>query len=113
MDSSSLSDTEKAIVGQALRAAADGPLFPDWEFQALFGLERTTVRTIADGWPELRRPSEEVARAVNNALNNLLGYPHGKDVVWSRWISVDRRKIRELLDRLQGCGCNIRGSRPA
>ena len=48
MNLDSLSDMDKAIVGQALRAAADGPFFPDWEFHTLFGLERSEVRAIAD-----------------------------------------------------------------
>jgi hypothetical protein len=43
MDFDSLSELDKAIVGQALRAAANGPFFPDWEFHALFGLERSEV----------------------------------------------------------------------
>src|SRR5271154_1760450 len=77
MDLDSLSDLDKGIVGQALRAAANGPFFPDWEFHTLFGLERDRVREIADAWPKQVAPPEEMTVAVNNSLNNLLGYPHG------------------------------------
>jgi len=97
-----LSDADKAIVGQALRAAADGPFFPDWEFHTLFGLERSEVRAIADAWPEILASPEDVTAAVNNAFNNVLGYPHRKDAVWPQWISIDRRQLNELFSRIRG-----------
>jgi hypothetical protein len=102
MDLDSLSDVDKAILGQALRAAADGPFFPDWEFHTLFGLERRKVRAIADAWPEPTASSDDVETAVNNSLNNLLGYPHQQDAVWSQWVSVDRHQLNKLFNRLRG-----------
>jgi hypothetical protein len=84
MDFDSLSEVDKRIMGEALRAAADGPFFPDWEFHTLFGLERCVVRAIAHAWPEPPAPTEEIELAVNNTLNNLLGYPHDQDAVWSQ-----------------------------
>lgn len=102
MDLVGLSDPDKVLVGQALRAAVDGPFFPDWEFHTLFGLMRSEVRAIADAWPNVDLTSEDVALAVNNSLNNLLGYPHGEDFIWPRWISVDRSKLDELFARLRG-----------
>jgi hypothetical protein len=102
MDFDSLSEVDKSIVGQALRAAADGPFFPDWEFHTLFGLERSEVRAIAHAWPERSAPAEDIALAVNNTLNNLLGYPHGLDAMWSQWISVERQQLEALFSRLRG-----------
>jgi hypothetical protein len=103
MDFDSASEADKKILGQALRAAADGPFFPEWEFHTLFGLQRTDVRAIADAWPHLDSFSHEhVIIAVNNSLNNLLGYPHGEDAVWSQWISIDREQLDELFGRLRG-----------
>ncbi|MFZ3214454.1 MAG: hypothetical protein WA192_00160 [Candidatus Acidiferrales bacterium] len=104
MDFDSLSDMDKTTVGEALRAAADGPFFPDWEFHTLFGLERTDVRAIADAWPRPAASHEDLKLAVTNSLNNLLGYPHGNEAVWSKWISVEPRELRELLNRLRGDG---------
>jgi hypothetical protein len=101
MNFDNLSDVEKAILGQALRAAADGPFFPDWEFHTLFGLERGEVRAIADAWPAPTAHPNEVTAAVNNSLNMLLGYPHHKDAVWFQWISVDREHLNELFNRLR------------
>jgi len=102
MDFNSLSEHDRAIVGQALRAAAHGPFFPDWEFHTLFGLRRDEARTIADAWPEVVASTEDTNQAVNNSLNNLLGYPHRQDAVWREWISVDREQLLELLERLRG-----------
>ena len=102
MDFENLSDVDKVVVGQALHAAADGPFFPDWEFHTLFGLERSDVRAIANAWPERNASSKDIELAVNNALNNLLGYPHQQEVVWSQWMSVDRRQLNGLFNRLRG-----------
>jgi hypothetical protein len=102
MDLRNLSDADKTTIGQALRAAANGPFFPDWEFHTLFGLQRAEVRAIADGWPEPSAPPDNVARAVNNSLNNLLGYPHDEDAVWSQWLSVDRKQLSNIFNRLRG-----------
>ncbi|MGB9067819.1 MAG: hypothetical protein WCC21_04560 [Candidatus Acidiferrales bacterium] len=90
-----LSDADRAVLGQALRAAADGPFFDDEEFHTLFGLTRSEVRGVADAWPNVEFQSEDVQLAVNNSLNNLLGYPHRQDSVWSEWISVNPRQLDE------------------
>ena len=69
-----LSDDDVRILGECLRACVEGPFFPDWEFQTLFGLERSEVAEIAQEWPHSRHVNSFIA--VNNALANLLGYPH-------------------------------------
>lgn len=97
-----LSQSESRIVGEVLRAAADGPFFPEWEFHTLFGLSREQVRRIADEWPLAVLPPGDVTLAVNNSLNMLLGYPHGRDEVWAEWISIDRAALSELFARLRG-----------
>lgn len=97
-----LTEAESRIVGEVLRAAANGPFFPDWEFHTLFGLERQQVREIADRWPLPIIDPEVVTVAVNNSFNNLLGYPHRKDDVWSGWLSVDRPTLNDLFNHLRG-----------
>ena len=101
MDLSHISDSDKAVVGQALRAAVDGPFFPDWEFHTLFGLTRNEVRAVADAWPNVELNSADVSLAVNNALNNLLGYPHRQESVWSQWLSISSSELDELFCRLR------------
>ena len=96
-----LADADKDVVGQALRAAADGPFFPEWEFHALFGLPQSEVRAVADAWPDVELTNADVALAINNSLANLAGYPHGQDSQWSQWISVERTELDRLLRRLR------------
>lgn len=96
-----LSLRESQIVGEALRAAADGPFFPDWEFSTLFGLQRDAVRRIANAWPLPSIAPDEVARAVNNSMNLLLSYPHRKHDLWPEWISVDQTTFNELFNKLR------------
>lgn len=89
---------ELAVVEACLLAAADGPFFPDWEFQTLFGLERQEVRRYAESWPE---GDEDVLLAVAGSLNNLTGYPHQRDDVWTDWIPVSRERVRDLLWKIR------------
>jgi len=104
MELEKLSDADKAVVGQALRAAADGPFFDDCEFHTLFGLTRSEVRAIADVWQNVELQDDDVDLAVNNSFVDLWGYPHGQgqDSVWSEWISVNRLRLGELFDCLRG-----------
>ena len=51
-----LGEMEIDIVKACLRAAADGPFFPDWEFSAIFGFERSEVREVAGSWPVMPDP---------------------------------------------------------
>jgi hypothetical protein len=104
MNFEQLSESDKIAIGQALRAAADGPFFPDWEFQTLFGLQRSEVRAIADAWPQPTASAENVTIAVNNSLNNLLGYPHSMEAEWAKWISVEPEHLNELFNRLRRGG---------
>ena len=34
---------------------------------------------VSNAWPHLDERDERVRVAVNNAMNNLIGYPHGKE----------------------------------
>lgn len=100
MNFEALDEAERGLVGQALHAAVSGPFFLDWEFHTLFGLERGEVLTVANTWPTIS--DRQVAElAVNNALANLWGYPHGCEVVWSEWISATPGELEDLLDKLR------------
>ena len=96
-----LTQIESRIVGEVLRAAADGPFFPDWEFYTLFGLARAQVRQVANAWPTPIIDPEIVAIAVNNSFNMLLGYPHRKEHEWSEWISIDGPTLNQFFNRLR------------
>src|SRR4051812_41259647 len=94
-----LNEREKQTVFECLRAASDGPFFPDWEFPTLFGLERDQVRRIAAAIPDIDDSLEEVALAINNAMVNLFGYPHDHEAVWSQFISVPEEEVNRVLTK--------------
>ena len=97
-----LNERERQTVFECLRAASDGPFFPDCEFPTLFGLEREEVRRVASAAPNIDDSSEEVARAINNAMVNLTGYPHHQEAVWSQFISVPEEEVDRVFDKWRG-----------
>lgn len=72
-----LSESEYKLIKRALRFCAEGPLFPEWEFQTLFGLSRNEVLSLSE-FNSQAVISPELALAISGAINNLLHYPHGK-----------------------------------
>src|SRR5213594_874541 len=93
----SLTEREKQIVFECLRAASEGPFFPDWEFGTLFGLQRDGVRRITAAIPDIDDSSKEVSLAINNAMGNLIGYPHHQEAAWSQFISVPEEEVSRVV----------------
>ena len=94
-----LSDLD--VIGQCLRAAADGPFFPDWEFHTLFGFEREEIRRIAERWPEWDDDVEQ-ADAINATLNNLLAYPHQRWDAWHDYVAPVSSEVACVYARWRG-----------
>ncbi len=90
----------RTVIKACLRAVVDGPFFPGWEFHTLFGLEREEVRQVLASWPEGADADTQFI-AVNNALGQLLGYPHGREDVWDDFIPVSREPLQDLLWRVR------------
>jgi hypothetical protein len=97
-----LNEREKQTVFECLRAASDGPFFPDWEFPILFGLERAQVRRIVAAIPDIDDSSEEIALAINNSMAHLTGYPHRQEAAWSSYISVSEEEVDRVFDKWRG-----------
>jgi hypothetical protein len=87
------------VFKEALVAAAHGPFFPDWEFQTLFGLDRAEVERIAQTFSSATQLTGSVSLAVNNALTNLLWYPHGQEACWSQWLSLTPGELEAVFRR--------------
>ncbi len=103
MPLSNLDDREQEVVRECLRAAVDGPFFPDWEFETLIGLDREEVRRVLLSWPALNEADESVVMTINNSMSNLLGYPIGDDLnAWPRFISVNRTELASIFDKWKG-----------
>jgi hypothetical protein len=103
MPLANLDDKERDVVRECLRAAADGPFFPDWEFSIIFGLERSEVKAVLLSWPDLDETDENVTVAISNSINNLLGYPTpNKAALWQNFISVSYNELSTILDKWKG-----------
>ena len=101
-----LDEPELALIGQCLKAVAHGPFLIDpsaddsrWEFPMLMGLTPTAFTDIADRWPDVGLGDKNVQLAINNALNNLLGYPHRCEAEWPRFISAPPAEVARVLDK--------------
>lgn len=69
------------------------------EAGTLFGLEHHEVANIAFG-PTLDETREDVRIAINNALNNLTGYPHRcSPEVWHQFIPAHPDEVRRILKK--------------
>lgn len=100
LDIRTMTPEDLEIVRQCLRAAVEGPFFPDWEFPILFGVERNEVNTVYEAWPEQAIDTEDFYAAVVGAMNHLLGYPHGEHGeggAWSQYISASPERVMEIL----------------
>ena len=87
---------EQKIIFECLRASVKGPFFDDGEFDTIFGLSREDVQHVIDNWHN-DKSSENVILAINNSMNNLLGYPHGKQRYWRDYISVTSEELSRIF----------------
>ena len=104
----SLSDDDRATIKACLNAAVHGPFFPDWEFHTLLGLTRSEVEIVLNAWPNLPTqtpsgydsPGHFQVVAVNNSMNNLLGYPHGvRAGAFVREVGASEQQVAAVLTR--------------
>jgi hypothetical protein len=97
----SVADEDVSVILDCLGAAVEGPFFPDWEFRTLMGVSRAEVAEVLHRWPD-GPDAQTQDLAVNNVLNMLLGYPHGRDDLWPDFIAADRDEVRSVLERWRG-----------
>lgn len=98
-----LDERERDVVRQCLKAAVESPFFPEWEFGTIFGLERDDVRRVLMSWPDISEADDCVVRAINNSLNNLLGYPaKSKRELWPQYVSVSGIELARIFDKWKG-----------
>jgi hypothetical protein len=92
-----LTTDEREVVRRSLVAAVEGPYFPDWEFPTLFGVTRAQVADVLRGWPIVDESRDFVRLAINNALGNLFGYPHGKTSQLERELGVTTAQLEQVF----------------
>ncbi|MUM22003.1 hypothetical protein FZI91_09845 [Mycobacterium sp. CBMA271] len=89
---------DAGVILECLWATVSGPFFEDWEFETLMGFGRDEIRRIAESWPTAEDDRAQRI-AVNNALNNLLSYPHNRWDVWHDYISSTPTEIAGVYER--------------
>src|SRR5437879_3131620 len=105
MPPSGLTDREAGVVLRCVRAAVDGPFFPEWEFHTLFGLRRAEVAAVAARWPDIDDADEDVRLAINNSLNNLLGYPHDEPEAFRDRVGESVQEVERIFAKWRNaCG---------
>ena len=95
----SLTVEERDVVHECLKASVEGPFFSEWEFTTIFGIEQEEVEKVLESWPDVDEDDQVVALALNNAMNNLLGYPHRCEDVWGEYISVPPREVGRIFQK--------------
>jgi hypothetical protein len=94
---SRLRPESQRLVGACLRAAVQGPyLDDDDEFHTLMGVTREEAAEVAESWPQAATNGLTFL-TVNNALNNLLGYPHGQWRQLARDVHGDEEAVAQAL----------------
>jgi hypothetical protein len=92
-----LSDEQQRLVASCLQAIVRGPyLDDDDEFHAVMGVTRQQAAEVAETWPE-PAANDLSFLTVNNALNNLLGYPHRQWRQLSRELGAGEREVAQAL----------------
>lgn len=97
-----LTAPEREVVRQCLHAAVAGPFIPDWEFHTLFGRERQEVAAVLARWPDVDDSRRDDLVAVNNSMNNLLGYPHKCEDRWSEFIDASWDEVKRVFLKWRG-----------
>lgn len=104
-----LTPFEREVVRRCLVAAVDGPYFPDWEFETLFGVTRVEVRQMVRAWPNVDESGQLVQVAINNAFVNLLGYPHHETQRLERETGVTEGTLDDVYTKWRATGKGAHG----
>lgn len=78
--SEGFTSTDIETLRSAMKAGVDGPFFPDWKLSILMGMDQNTMRQVLANWPRQTTDDTTYDAASMNAVNNLLGYPHGREL---------------------------------
>lgn len=100
-----LSSKDLRIIRQCLRAAVDGPFFPDWEFETLIGAEQSEIAELIER-PDADLIPDRMLSAVTNVLVNLVGYPHQLQYTygWGAYIDATPESVDSLAARIRTSG---------
>jgi uncharacterized protein YccT (UPF0319 family) len=95
---SQLSEKDKQVVFQCLKAVSEGSFLED-EFHSRIGIEKDDLQKIIDSYPEIDHSDDDSneSLAVNNCLNEICHGLQFSETEWKRWFSVTREEIAETF----------------
>ncbi|WP_299371411.1 hypothetical protein [uncultured Kiloniella sp.] len=115
MTSENLSDEEKWVVKECLLAISSGNFLDDGEFHTLMGLTLAETHLIAIAYPNIQEACLESpsarnssndnlmaqlnSTAINNSLNNLIGYQKWSSCLWTKYISVSLDEVERIFKK--------------
>ena len=106
MTLSNFEEKDSAVIYECLKCVASGEVIEhDWEFSTLFGLDASEFLDVLNNWPDIDASKDRDFLAINNAMANLLGYPHGKYDCWDEWMPYTRDEVQGAFSRWkERCG---------
>jgi hypothetical protein len=103
MPLSNLTKPEQAVVRACLECVVSGKVIKhDWEFWTIMGVSLTELRTVLEAWPDVNESDEMVQVAIQNSMNNLLGYPHGWHERWNEFLEYPREMVARVFAKWRG-----------
>lgn len=103
MTLNNLTDAETEVVFDGLRCVAAGDvILNNGEFRILFGITFDRLEDSVRRLPDIDESDQDVQLAINNALNNLLGYPHGRDARFLAHVVVPRQEVARIFWKWRG-----------
>ena len=101
MKLNNLSKNDLEIIKNCLIFSEDERLFPEWEFETLFGISREQFRAISRDLPAVDSESQNVEMAVIGCLNHILGYLHMSDKDWKKNFSFSHDQLLRILRNIK------------
>lgn len=87
------------LIARALATCLDPAFFDGEEFETLFGMTRSEFGRITEHWSGAATVDADLLSAVQNALNNLLHYPHCLHDKLEEAHGIPRRDLNGVLER--------------
>ena len=101
MNIAKLTDDEICIVKECLKASLDGPFFPDWEYETLIGAKKSEIEKIIQGLPNIHENKYDITQVICSCLGNLIGYPHGREDEWEKYVSANYNDVLNIIAKLK------------
>ena len=93
-----LTEREKLIVLECLKCVASGEvIYHDWEFSIIMNVTPEEIKQMVKEWPEVNLSNDKVYYAINDSMNNLLGYPHSKQTIWDEYFAFPREEVKRVF----------------